>query len=390
MATYVHDEGTVQAAALALSRATGKEACRHGAFCTNGTTTHRATFLHPCKEGPNCADDSEAHRSLTYHAALVAPPTHQSRQHPTRQRPPALSGPKKDDVDDSDDDAPLDATATHRDVVSDAADVDTLLEAHAKSRRVRHAYKRAAGVLPVSIDPDTKRCWMLLGLSVGRKKNPAPVLCHFHGFTDPGETSAVGAAREGWEESKGCFGKRSQLWRAIVASSLQRAGDPVFAMPLMNRHCYLIRLADMTAEERACMQAAFAAAPAYTPCMAEVESLHWVATDELAVACRRCGGNTRLSSDIAVTGMPHGATLRAFVGKWFTTPEGIAQWDRPEVRALMEAGDPAPLRLLPMSQLPPTPADMDPQRYLGFLAAIGIPVCDRCGDEGHLAEQCQM
>jgi hypothetical protein len=155
------------------------------------------------------------------------------------------------------------------DVITQERAVFPILKAHFDTKVVQHSHEHAAGVLPVCIDPDSGISYFLLGLNYRNE------YCHFHGWVEPGETVAMGAAREGFEESKGVLGTALNIWRSLMTQCFH----------IRHWHIYLVSLGYLNCEQREAMTSSFLAAePSYRG-MLEVQSISFIPTLQLRQAC---------------------------------------------------------------------------------------------------------
>jgi hypothetical protein len=118
------------------------------------------------------------------------------------------------------------------------------------------------GILPVCVDPITFESFFLFGVQTIRRKDcdepvdyfytdrngqihVRDVLCHFHGWIEKLETHKQGAAREGYEESRGLFGSPIDLWRCLIAPNNEFSINGA-ALPSI----YLVSLGFLDANQR--------------------------------------------------------------------------------------------------------------------------------------------
>eukprot|EP00760_Papus_ankaliazontas_P018450 PhM_4_TR17498/c0_g1_i1/m.44232 len=181
----------------------------------------------------------------------------------------------------------------------------------------------SGGVLPFCTDSTTGRCHFLLGVSLRGR------LCHFHGRVDEGESLELGAAREGYEESKGIFGSTNKLWRFICS------GD-THSVRYNARGMFGVFLGDLSKEKRIALRSSFHAAPAFYGCMNEAKDVVFV--DIRDIISLSTPSASYLVPDADYDGEASGWNkeypVRSFLHGWFSNPRFwsapiVLQWLSP-------------------------------------------------------------
>jgi hypothetical protein len=184
-----------------------------------------------------------------------------------------------------------------------------ILANHSKLKIVKTPHTRTGGVLPVCIDPNTGISYFLFGL------NFRDEYCHFHGWVEPNETVQMGAAREGYEESKGVFGSAADLWRALMS--------PFFHF--QHGAMFFISLGSMNSEQREGVMDSFHHVEPTCRGMLEIQSIKFIPTRHIKETCLGAQYPAALED---------GHTMRSFLlggGGWLSSAD---LWASPSVRSL--------------------------------------------------------
>lgn len=258
-----------------------------------------------------------------------------------------------------------------------------MLVAH-KAGRKFDKKQGTGGIFPISIDPDTNEIWILLGL------NSANQYCHFHGWIEEGETLEQGTARQGWVVSRGLLGTQADLWRALMLGgnySMQFVGSS-----------QIVLVGAVRAAERPMWASAFTSLPAFYDDMEEVVRVDWINARSFRNACinfsqDRIDGYPVFETQkkpttfigtgkYYVQGFAPNCVLRPFLHNWLCSRDGVAWLCDSRYVDLLEKGQLGKLKSLPA--LPPIKAD----ERAAIIAALKIPSCKDCGQEGHASGIC--
>ena len=180
---------------------------------------------------------------------------------------------------------------------SEADMIEVVLADHAKAYHFKHK-EGCGGILPIAIDPVSRRAFILFGLNHGNH------YCHFHGWIDPNETLSFGCAREGWEEAAGAYASLLQLWRAGTDSGLLRdvlrSKGATSTLPLVstgeggvsyyfpfNQNMKVVVLGEWDQEQRAAVCERFHTNPKFYGCMDEVKCIDWVDAISFRETCQK-------------------------------------------------------------------------------------------------------
>ena len=133
----------------------------------------------------------------------------------------------------------------------------------------------------------------------------------------------------------------------------------------------LANMGEADATRRQQIEECFLTAPAYSGCMLENKSVHFVEGRALRGACLAWDVD---APSVWVPGFPPGATLRNFLHQWW----GPALWTHPDIAALVDTG---------VGMRPPV-ASVTNLEALILAAALGLDTCTMCGGVGHQHERC--
>jgi hypothetical protein len=222
-----------------------------------------------------------------------------------------------------------------------------------KRKLVTEIKDETGGILPVCVDPITFESFFLFGVQKIRRKDcdekedyfytdnnsqihVRDVLCHFHGWIEPLETLKQGAAREGYEESRGLFGSHIDIWRCLIAPNKEFAINET-VLPRI----YMVSLGFLDANQRKLLITKFPEMEVTSPAMAEMSDVKFVSINALhkelqRIAFSRIEKNIRpgrgtknpYSLQCNLTNVSpedfqpdHSCWLREFLLDWFLKPD---------------------------------------------------------------------
>ena len=163
--------------------------------------------------------------------------------------------------------------------------------------------KWTAGILPFTIDPETKTAHFLLGTNCGMYDN-------FYGGVEEGETVVCGAAREGFEESKGVIGSQQAIFMALSSKD--------YSVLWNNEEesggkCYLVNVGPMTSGQREALEHKFTKLSAHGRReMKEITSVRFVQVAHFKTWCENDDKSVRPSFQKAFK------EASSWVGEWKT------------------------------------------------------------------------
>eukprot|EP00759_Apiculatamorpha_spiralis_P006597 PhF_6_TR13882/c0_g1_i4/m.22292 len=236
------------------------------------------------------------------------------------------------------------------------ADGAALLEIHRGSKFLHAKSKHdrgTAGIFVYTVDKDTRNAYVLMGV------NHKGEYCHFHGWIDQHESSIMGAAREGYEESSGVFGSYIDIYCYLLDPRTQ------MTCPSNDGFAMMVNLGETTKSSRLELTRRFLYQPAHIPCMMELVSVNFLELKALREVCTKfaevrngvmnkdtswkskCNAASALCEKKFYVGglqLPHpdidhhhlGHRLRDFLHHWYFCD--IEFWTHPALTRLVDEG----------------------------------------------------